>query len=445
MTATRRAFLKAWAAAGAAGWSGGLAANAVASQAAGPPDENRSTAASAAAPAGDTPPAGFVLQTWAPLKGNGFRVNSPTVPPQFRSRWEGKQTGRLALALPHDPAACRRAELYLELWGGHPGTAGKRFTVNGHGPYDLPEVGSAAGHCTYSYPTVRVDRGHLRQGENVFQFTCADGGSFWPHYLIRAACLRLAVGADHPQVAAAGLRGFAATVRAAPDPPAETVTLALVAEGPAAGRVAAVEYRGRYTGFDENGSGRGDDWHGFTKDREPVGIVGRAEAAPFAAAWDLAMVPDQQSVAARAAVHFAGADGLTYETPATDPIPMPRRRGRVTLHYPSDMPKPFWSRDGKARACTIPVAAEPKRIARAALHVAIWDGGRGRTAEPFTLNGRPLEVAGAGRHDMLYRPVAVDPSHLRRGENEVRVLAETEHHGIEVLLPGPALVVRTRG
>jgi hypothetical protein len=44
---------------------------------------------------------------------------------------------------------------------------------------------------------------------------------------------------------------------------------------------------------------------------------------------------------------------------------------------------------------------------------------------------------------VLYRQITVDPRVLVRGDNWVRVLSDTEHHGIEVLLPGPALVVRT--
>jgi len=36
-------------------------------------------------------------------------------------------------------------DLYLEVWGGHPGTAGKRITLNGRSAYDLPADGVADG------------------------------------------------------------------------------------------------------------------------------------------------------------------------------------------------------------------------------------------------------------------------------------------------------------
>jgi len=76
------------------------------------------------------------------------------------------------------------------------------------------------------------------------------------------------------------------------------------------------------------------------------------------------------------------------------------------------------------------------------LHVIIWDGGCGNVENPFKLNGNPVSIVGEGRHDVIYRKIEIDPSFLRKGTNEISLLSDTEHHGIEVLLPGPALVVR---
>ena len=72
------------------------------------------------------------------------------------------------------------------------------------------------------------------------------------------------------------------------------------------------------------------------------------------------------------------------------------------------------------------------------------DGGAGDHKTPFTLNGHPLPVAGKGRHDVLYRVLDVDPAILKRGANEIALVSDTEHHDIEVLLPGPALMVRAK-
>jgi hypothetical protein len=71
----------------------------------------------------------------------------------------------------------------------------------------------------------------------------------------------------------------------------------------------------------------------------------------------------------------------------------------------------------------------------------IWDGGAGLVQTPFKLNGYALPVAGTGAHDVLYRILPVEPAFLRKGENRITLLSDTEHHGIEILLPGPCLII----
>lgn len=78
------------------------------------------------------------------------------------------------------------------------------------------------------------------------------------------------------------------------------------------------------------------------------------------------------------------------------------------------------------------------------LHVVTWDGGAGTVKDSFTRNGRALPAAGAGKHDVIDSALPIDPSLLRRGANVIALLSDTEHHGIEVLWPGPALAVRVR-
>jgi len=86
---------------------------------------------------------------------------------------------------------------------------------------------------------------------------------------------------------------------------------------------------------------------------------------------------------------------------------------------------------------------DPAEVERAELHVVVWDGGPGTVEEYFTLNGHALAVAGEVAHDVLYRVLPLEPSILRRGPNRIELLSNTDHHGIEMRLPGPALVVRS--
>jgi hypothetical protein len=43
------------------------------------------------------------------------------------------------------------------------------------------------------------------------------------------------------------------------------------------------------------------------------------------------------------------------------------------------------------------------------------------------------------RSNVIWRVLEVDPKHLRAGKNELRLLSGTEHHGVEIYKPGPAL------
>jgi hypothetical protein len=63
--------------------------------------------------------------------------------------------------------------------------------------------------------------------------------------------------------------------------------------------------------------------------------------------------------------------------------------------------------------------------------------------EYFKLNGVHYPVADGAGHELRYSRLPVNPRTLRRGSNLVELLSDGEHHGIEVLLPGPALVIRS--
>ena len=375
-----------------------------------------------------------------------FRVNAPeAVVGGFKDRREVGSNGMMQIRIAEDLTRLAGAELYLEIWGGHPGTANKRVTPNGRTVYPLPEVGTEDKHCTHMYPTVSLKVTDLVNGYNALQFACDQGKSFWGHFIVDGACLRTILKADHPDLKKMKLAGFTATVKAKASAAAgETIELSLDASGGHLALVESVEYHGHYRGYDENGNARDTDWHGFTKRRQPVAIVGKSATPPFVILWDVAMLPEQKDMAVRAVVHFKDHGEVTYRTAATRGLATPDRGASVTLRYSKDLPAPLWSRVSRRKKCTIVVDQDPKRIERAQLHVVVWDGGAGDHKTPFTLNGHPLPVAGKGRHDVLYRVLDIDPAILKRGANEISLVSSTEHHGIEVLLPGPALMVRTK-
>jgi hypothetical protein len=380
-----------------------------------------------------------------PVNGR-FRVNAPeaVLNPEHGGRQETKGNGMMLIKADEDPRTLAAAELYCELWGGHPGTAGHRVTINGRSTYKFDIPGKD--DCTHLYPTIRLKLSHLVNGYNALQFACDTGTAFWGHFIVDNACLRAELRADDAELAKYGLNLFTAAVEVSPDARRpEQYKLSLRVNGADAKRIAAVHFQGYYDGYDENGNGRTRDWHGFTKRRRPTAMIATTKTAPFTTTWDVSMLPAQGDIKVRALVEFDDLPDMLYETAAVAATEIPKdRRGVVSIHHAADLPHPFWSRANKKQTCTIDVPVDPARIQRALLHVVAWDGGAGGIRESFTLNGKPLPVADMGRHDVLYRQLGIEPAILRRGKNTIELLSNTDHHGIEVLLPGPAIVVRTK-
>jgi hypothetical protein len=381
-----------------------------------------------------------------PKYDNRFRVNSPDVVlhPTYGQRVEVRENGMMLIPITEDLRQIYRAELYLELWGGHPGTANKRVTVNGRSTYSIQDVGTYNKHCTHQYPTLYLQPTDLVNGHNAFQFAVDRGSSFWGHFIVDNAALRVELKRDHADLQKAGLRGFNALIKAEAVPGnQEAIRLKLSSSDDLI--VSSVDYQGFYFGYDENGDTMTYGWHGMTKNKEPQAMIGTAREYPFSTDWDTSMLQEQQEMAVRAIVHFKDHPELTYLTPVIGGLYASKPKGTRVVLYPSrDVPVPFWSRANQKKQCSIEVDIDPSRIERAELNVVVWDGGAGNVKDYFTLNGVPLAVAASGKHDVLYRQIPLDPKILKRGTNRIELLSDTEHHGIEVLMPGPALVIRSK-
>ncbi|MCI0621845.1 MAG: hypothetical protein L0387_09265 [Acidobacteria bacterium] len=377
---------------------------------------------------------------------NWFRINSPNVSlmKNIKDRYETRYNGLMMIRADVDLTALDAAELYLEVWGGHPGTHRKRVTVNGRSTYALPEVGSGRDHCTHSYLTIPLKLSDLVNGYNAFQFAC-EKESGWGHFIVHDAWLKLQLPLDHPTLTAAGLKGFRASVRAELVPEREAFRLTLDVPQRFMSNVATANFQAFYDGYDENGNGLTRDWHGLTQRRQRLAWAGETNRPPFTALWDISMLPAQREISVRALVQLKEPTNVVYLTPPLTGLQTPDRpRHRVTLHAPKEIPVPFWSRAGQKKECDITVDVAPEQVERATLHIAVWGGGAGAVQKYFKLNGLFFPIAPPkGWGPIYYHQIDVPREVLRQGTNHVELLSDTEHHGIEVLLPGPALMIRS--
>ena len=376
-----------------------------------------------------------------------FRVNAPEVSlhPTFGRRVEPRENGMMLIKAEEDLFLLTAAEFYCEAWGGHPGTANKRITLNGRSTYFLPRVGTEDGHCTYFYPSVPLKITDLVNGHDAVQFAVDQGTTFWGHMLVDNAAIRVALTNEHPDLVKLGLSAFdgSVSVESLADP--EGFQFHLDCTDASIDQIASIDFQGWYHGYDENGNLQRRDWHGFTKTRRPVAWLGSISRVQETVFWDTALLPAQKDVAVRAAVRFKADTNLVFLTRASTGLEIRERtNAQVVLFASRDLPDHFWSRAGQLKTCHLDLDLDPSRIERAELHVVTWTGGAGTVKEYFKLNGVHYPVAEGARHEPSYSRLPVEPKNLRRGLNRIELLSDTEHHGIEVIYPGPALMVRYR-
>jgi hypothetical protein len=362
----------------------------------------------------------------------------------FGKRSEAKANGLMLVSINEDLFNLKAAQLYLEMWGGHPGTSGKRFLPNGKQVYNVPEVGTAAGHCTYSYPVIPVKAHHLVTGTNAFQFTCDRGSSFWGHFIIDNAAVRCFLKPDHPDLVQADLKEFSANVKLSnPGKVLQDITEVSISYPKKFEQsIISVDYFGRYLGFDDDGDEHENDWHGFTQKKQYKNQIGSASKSPFSVQWDTTMIPSQPAPMAICSVlNLKG--GYHYVTDTLDDLTFPANRSPVEMYKCSSMPTPFWSRDSKENKAVIKLPKDISTLQYAQLMIKIWDGGEGNIKEPFKINGHPYPITShRAIHDVVFTVTEVNPEHLKPGKNQINLLSDTQHHGIEVLLPGPVLIAR---
>lgn len=404
----------------------------------------------------------FFRQYWAEfdsLVSNHYdgrwRVNDPglSLHENFGKRVEARANGLMLIRAEEDLFQVESTELYLELWGGHPGTVKKQVFVNGRGPYAIPGYGAELHHCTYSYPDIPIELPHLVSGINALQFFCERGSTFWGHYIMDQAALRFFLADSHAVLKNRGLAQAAAHVLLTGDGRqnsksrilAKKSRLYLDCPSDWTEQIQSVTYLGYYLGFDDRGNQLELDWHGYTHGRDWRNVLGNSETPPFEVIWDTGMIPDAgRPLAVKAIVQFHKGN-LYYETPVLNDLFFPKKRQSVKLYSCSEMPVPFWSRDKQLKEGNLILPDPLPKIDQIELWIKVWDGGEGEVEHPFKLNGHPYSVvSGRAVHDVLWTRVQVNPKHVTAGKNGFSLYSDTHHHGIEILLPGPCLIVRSK-
>lgn len=345
-----------------------------------------------------------------------------------------------------DLVAATRAELSVEYWGGHIGTAGQRFRVNDQEWIDLPTLSGTPTEPQRFYRTLlgnnaaTIPLTDLREGENIFKFTAGkqvayanDWGFYWI-YDFTARVFYDAANKPHPV-------GEVISPKSG-DTFGDILRLEVNASSPN-GAINRVEFIGEYDDFDWDGDGIWREWQYSTQHGVLQHHLGTVTSAPWRVRFDARWLPDQEQPI-RVRARITDSHGLTYLTPPIGNIRQQRHERGVRMIKPTRVPERWASRAGKeSPKGTLTVTdGDLAGATFARLVLSTWSGDVEDTSvHELRLNGERLASRFGEFHNYDQDTLEVPLQQLKAGENEISTFSTFMGHMFEINWPGPALLI----
>lgn len=338
-----------------------------------------------------------------------------------------------------------RAEALMDIWGGHPGTSGKKFRFNANNWIDIPRVPTLVikSQCYMKQYNVILDLPleYIHEGMNTFEGTsggqvCGDFG--WGQWGWDVMIVRIYYQADKAHNI--GQISQPASGDTITDDPIIEVAVS------DSGAVSSIQVLGHYYGYDENGDGYYTDWHRAYNGVQISGHIGTIEEAPFQQKWSTRYIPDQTDSAISILARVQDTSGMWFVSDIVKDITLQRPDSlKVKMHRPYDVYESFWVRNGQTKQCYINVN-DPETAMEAKLFHRTWNAGddeaAGGTIEnPLRVNNHAYKCYGKN-HRFALSSMQIATGDLVSGPNRIAYTSNTLHHGIEILWPGPSLIVR---
>ena len=348
-----------------------------------------------------------------------------------------------------------RAELTMHHWAGHSGTEGQQIIINGTHRLDVPVNPGLALDRAHLFlncdnPLLEVPLTWLKDGTNTFEGTIAEAfrgthwwgqwGWYWFKVRIHLAEPDLPLPDGRLIVDAPGK-----------EISGDSVQLSFTRDG--SGSIDEVEYYAKYVGFDDDGDGEIHDWHGFDDlSSASSENVGRSSTPPYAVSWDVSWIPDQPSTISFIAVIRQGAHSIRVTEPV-DGYTL-KRDYSVKLIQPESWPKQLIRNGGSGDArLFVPSEYPLAEVSAARIAMRSWNGQNNEEGStPISINSgeKIYGIISGSNHYFGYdnqalptAPLSVNNSfRAKPGQVDLRFSSSTVHHGCEILVPGPCLLLR---
>lgn len=387
--------------------------------------------------------------------GNDWRVTDPD------ASYVGDPSNSPSTYLPNAVLSLTVADLQdaikavavIDVWGGHVGTVDKQFRMNGHGWIDVPSISNTPGNpeCyTQQYSIeVEIPLEDLVQGSNSIEGTSGGQTCYnfnwgqwgWYGFIVR-------IYYDPVQKSAP-------TGAITSPTPGSTIGEypVFTADASSGAGIDRIDFVGYYDDFDMDGDGVFTDWqqsYHRLRDDSKVTLrnhIGTAKIAPYTVTWDNAWTPDQPTGGMEVVARIKDSNGLWFVTDRVPGLTLSRPGINVEMYQPTYVPEKLWIRAGQTGTSefVIPAGHDLTDADSARLHTATWNGVSGQ-AEPgevhwTTVNGWTTPGFGEN-HFYSYDVIDIPVDEIQNGTNAVSFYSESSHHGVEVLWPGPGLMVR---
>jgi len=345
-----------------------------------------------------------------------------------------------------DLEGATKAEMAVEIWGGHPGTSEQKFRVNSNDwiylpqPQNTPEEPNCYYRTLLGNETVEIPLDQLLDGENVFQFAAGpqlcnsfDWGFYWIYTFTVRVYYHDSISHPHGEIIS----------HSKLDTIYDNETFTISTNGKVEG-IRKVDLIGFYEDFDWEGNGIYEQWHYQLNYGKMNRHIGSSVEQPYTIQWNSDWVPDQDKPVKIMAI-IRDSSGINYSTTIVDSLQFVRKKRHVKMYKPFDVPTNFGSRTGRKKSCKIAINDDLSNAISAKFVVSSWSGfTHDNVRHELQLNGLPFATDIGRHHNYSYDYVDISVSCLNNNlsdTNELTVYSEYEGHTFEINWPGPVLLV----